>query len=358
MRRILFLGRKTVEVSTYGVPEGKVEIIERDLGVQRRRQNSRGEFVVASISSYSVRGRICIPVSEIGTGWKDLASVLTGFVQGEGVKDRRKDGGRPKYASQSLDNIKNKEKATYTQVASSGRWPKMSCEILPSVDRVQDVVEVIPSSCSLIPFLRDRSLVGTLVDWKGTVPRANELERWCNTKWGIGVPVEVKDMNGSQYMFILPTKAKAHRISSKRWNFEQTRLDLKFWEDWCGCFEDETKPETLWIRVLGLPVFLWSEELFRAIGDRCGGYITTAVETQGTCQVGKGFTFRVLGLFVGVSRPGIATGLARGRRWGRSDPELTPAVIVVRKDQTKDHLRTKIGAELAKKRKVVRAVRE
>ena len=108
----------------------------------------------------------------------------------------------------------------------------------------------------MIPFLRDRCLVATLVDWTGAVSSAKELERWCNSNWGIGVPIEVKDMNGSQYMFTLPSKVEARCIRNKCWKFEGASLKLNFWEDWFGCFEDETKPETLWVRVLGLPIFL------------------------------------------------------------------------------------------------------
>ena len=92
-----------MEISTDGVPEGKVVIVERDLEIQRRlvlslfevgclggvlsrtqssyrwglyaslrggsrrleifrRQNSRGEFMVASVSSSTVRGGVCILV--------------------------------------------------------------------------------------------------------------------------------------------------------------------------------------------------------------------------------------------------------------------------------------------------------
>ncbi|GFZ18132.1 hypothetical protein Acr_26g0014010 [Actinidia rufa] len=254
---------------------------ENKFGTRRleifRRQNSKGEFAVAAISLPTVRGRICIPVSEFGTGWKDLAAVLFRLDQRK-EEDRRKDCGRLNYVPQRSDHRKIREKVTYSQAASSVSWPVMHCEILPLVDGAKEDVEVSPSSCSVIPFLRDQCLVGTLTDWKGAVPTSNELERWCNAEWGIGTPVKVKDMNGSQYMFILPSKAEVRSVRNKRWKFEESRLELNVWEGRCGCFEDKNKPETQ-VRVLGLPVFLWSEELFRALGERCGGYIATATET-------------------------------------------------------------------------------
>ncbi|GFZ11267.1 hypothetical protein Acr_22g0006650 [Actinidia rufa] len=290
MRRILSLGRKSVEISTDGVPEGTVVIVERDLGVQRRLTLTTVEVewlggVLSRIQashhwgSYeNLRGGS--RNLEILRKYNSRGEALTGFGLGFGEKVRRKEGERYHYATQRSTNTKYRETLTYAQVAASGSWPEMNCEVHPNVGMSQDVAEVIPSSCTVIPFLRDRCSVGTLENWKGVVPRAKEVEGWCNSKWEIGSPVEVKDMNGTNYMFILPSKAEARRIRNTTWKFEGVSLGLRFWEDRCGCYTDENKPESLWIRVLGLPVFLWSEELFRALGDRCGGYITTAEETM------------------------------------------------------------------------------
>ena len=139
-------------------------------------------------------------------------------------------------------------------------------------------MKVIPVSCSVIPFLKDRCLVGTLVDWTGEVSNAKELASWCSYTWGI-TSVEVKDMNGSMYMFILPSRAEARIIHNGCWNFKGVRLELNLWEDRSGCFVDKQRPEALWVRILGLPISLWSEDLFRALGDRYGGYMAMTEET-------------------------------------------------------------------------------
>ncbi|GFZ13080.1 GATA transcription factor 15 [Actinidia rufa] len=200
-----------------------------------------------------------------------------------GMKKRGKVGGRRNDDPQNSVNIKPfkpRENMTYIQVASSGSWPSMSCEVILPKGGLQDVVEVKLSSCTVIPFLRDRCLVGTLAAWTGAVPSAKEIENWCSSNWGIGSPVEVKDMNGPVYLIVLPSRAEARRICNRCWNFEGTKVDLICWEDRCGCYVDKNKPEAVWVRVFGIPVFLWSEELFRVLSDRCGGYITTAEETM------------------------------------------------------------------------------
>lgn len=37
--------------------------------------------------------------------------------------------------------------------------------------------------------------------------------------------------------------------------------------------------EWFWIRVLGLPLQLWSENIMKEMGDKCGGWLATEEET-------------------------------------------------------------------------------
>ncbi|GFZ14522.1 zinc finger nuclease 3 [Actinidia rufa] len=124
-RRILVVGRKSVEISMVGIPEGRVGIVERDVGVQRKlvlsefevgwKQNSRGEFVVAEVSLTANRGRIVIPASKYGTGWKDVASALHDFGQVGGEKEICKDDEHLKEGLKGTDNFIPNEKVTYLQ---------------------------------------------------------------------------------------------------------------------------------------------------------------------------------------------------------------------------------------------------
>ena len=203
-----------------------------------RNQNGRGEFVEIVVSMTTIRGRILIPASEYGTGWKDFARALAGFVTRGGEKAFRKGDGRLNDTPQETINIKASAKVFYLQAASSGSWPSMSYEVQSTGWGAQETVEVMPALCTVIPFLRDQCLVGTLVEWTGDVRRAKELERWCKANWGIGSQVDVKDMNGPMYLFTLPTRAEARRIPNRRWKFERARMELTTWEDSCGCFVD------------------------------------------------------------------------------------------------------------------------
>ncbi|CAN4120027.1 unnamed protein product [Withania somnifera] len=63
-------------------------------------------------------------------------------------------------------------------------------------------------------------------------------------------------MNDSQFLFELPTRKEAERC----WPVEEPR-------SW------------VWIRIYGLPLSLWSQSIFRQIGDACGGWIEMEEET-------------------------------------------------------------------------------
>ena len=41
-----------------------------------------------------------------------------------------------------------------------------------------------------------------------------------------------------------------------------------------GCLHKDSYTKEAWVRVVGLPLHLWSREVFKKIGDGCAGFIT------------------------------------------------------------------------------------
>ena len=41
-----------------------------------------------------------------------------------------------------------------------------------------------------------------------------------------------------------------------------------------GCLRKDSYTKEAWVRVVGLPLHLWSREVFKKIGDGCAGFIT------------------------------------------------------------------------------------
>ena len=46
-----------------------------------------------------------------------------------------------------------------------------------------------------------------------------------------------------------------------------------------GCFRNGSHPKEVWVKVVGLPLHLWSREVFKSVGERCGGFIAMDEET-------------------------------------------------------------------------------
>ncbi|WMV47888.1 hypothetical protein MTR67_041273 [Solanum verrucosum] len=51
------------------------------------------------------------------------------------------------------------------------------------------------------------------------------------------------------------------------------------WSPITGCWPEAVARDWVWIRVLGLPLNLWSHKVFKLIGDQCGGFIKAEEET-------------------------------------------------------------------------------
>ncbi|KAF3642557.1 hypothetical protein FXO37_22455 [Capsicum annuum] len=57
-------------------------------------------------------------------------------------------------------------------------------------------------------------------------------------------------------------------------------LELDWWSPLSGTYPAEQKFAWSWIRVLGLPLHLWSANTMNKLGDKCGGWIETEEETS------------------------------------------------------------------------------
>ena len=51
------------------------------------------------------------------------------------------------------------------------------------------------------------------------------------------------------------------------------------WDPKVGCSQNGERAESVWVRVVGLPLHFWSQEAFRKIGDCCGGFVAVDVNT-------------------------------------------------------------------------------
>nr|CAN79711.1 hypothetical protein VITISV_009623 [Vitis vinifera] len=93
---------------------------------------------------------------------------------------------------------------------------------------------------------------------------------------------EGKDVIGG--WAILVEKLRALGIVTKKEDKDKL-LHLERWSEEAGCLEVGSQTKEVWVRVVGLPLYCWSEELFSRMGDCCGGFVEVDEETKNLSQL-------------------------------------------------------------------------
>ena len=64
-------------------------------------------------------------------------------------------------------------------------------------------------------------------------------------------------------------------------------ISLREWGKDVGCMVGRDTCKTLWVRLLGLPLHLWSCPILKRIGDKCGGFVAVG-ENARFCPIYAG----------------------------------------------------------------------
>jgi len=118
----------------------------------------------------------------------------------------------------------------------------------------------------------DRVLVGHIRGRNYIVARLNT---WASEVWGhhlVDIPFVQTFVRG---WFTLKFARADHTnwVLSSYWHFEHAPVLLKHWTP---LFDPETEQIAIglvWIRLPGLPLQYWSEDIFRHIGNAIGSYV-------------------------------------------------------------------------------------
>ena len=112
-------------------------------------------------------------------------------------------------------------------------------------------------------------------------PTVEELEVWFREAWRLKEGVKVAVLNKELLLleFKSPEKAKWVFESGRR-SFNGGVLQLDWWSPESGCIRSKGSVQEAWIRVVGLPLHLWTTEIFRKIGDECGRFVAVDEDTE------------------------------------------------------------------------------
>ena len=242
------------------------------------RVNNAGRFLLCSVTDGE--GKRHWLVFPEGRGLINGWSMLAGKIRGLGFKPRQEMIPRRSIAS---DPPKRGEKCI------SIRKNLVTCE---GESALKDVGEggssVINAVWVDVGDCINGKVLGPLQfcligRWKikpANYPRAEELETWFRAAWRLNEKVRIMGLNEDLLLleFNSPKKAKWVLESGRR-SFKGGVLQLDWWSPETGCIRSRGVVQEAWIRVVGLPLHLWSPEILRRIGDACGGFVDEDKET-------------------------------------------------------------------------------
>ena len=87
--------------------------------------------------------------------------------------------------------------------------------------------------------------------------------------------MKISAFGGALLLFDFDESSKAERaLIREARRFKENFLHLERWHPEVGCLRKEGSLKELWVRVLGLPLHLWGQEVFKKLRDHCEGCVT------------------------------------------------------------------------------------
>ena len=125
-----------------------------------------------------------------------------------------------------------------------------------------------------------RCLVGCFGGSLESVPLLPSLKRWEFESWLLKGDLRISRLGGALMLFEFENKCEVDMVllrESKR--FKNKEFLLQRWGPEMGCTWKKSHAKEAWVRVVGLPLHLWSREVFKRIGECCGGFVVVDEET-------------------------------------------------------------------------------
>ena len=147
----------------------------------------------------------------------------------------------------------------------------------------QDALWLDISDCILkgdLGLLKD-GVVGSWKSQLATNTISSEVEAWSKKAWRLKGNMFFHPLNHNLFFmgFDLTEEADWVMENGSRICRGEVLL-LERWTPSTGCTRSKGQDQEAWIRVVGLPLYLWTEEILVKIGDSCGGFVAMDKETS------------------------------------------------------------------------------
>ena len=228
-----------------------------------RRSNKAGDFLLCSVRDLGRKSfGICIPEGKgLVRGWKIMAEKLRSLGVGTKRLERQKTNDcEERKAQVIMDNPKS-----FARVVV-GKGFELTEEMVRVRVGKNEIAE------------RLGQLESCLVGWWGggtsPIPDFKILKNRVWQTWKVKGSLKVEELRRGLWLFVFESPNEARRILKEgTGRLGGFPISLREWGKDVGCLVGRERCKTVWVRLLGLPLHLWSRPILKRIGDSCGGFV-------------------------------------------------------------------------------------
>uniref|UniRef100_M1CEQ4 DUF4283 domain-containing protein n=1 Tax=Solanum tuberosum TaxID=4113 RepID=M1CEQ4_SOLTU len=223
-----------------------------------RKHNEYGRYM--SIVAINAGGRsvTIIPEPVLNVGWYDLAFKIENFIK------------CPKrLIPTSLPRLVN-PRYPYSKAVRDSKW----------LSKNHKETEETSSSEKQEDGFLGRCLVGYLEKASKEKPSLSEIRRWSSYEWKKAFGVNIYELYGDMFLFEFPNKFMAEQTLQGQWKWRNQSFNLEWWSPVVGCMPISVEVNKTWIKIIGIPLHLWLQQVFEEIVQLCGGWVATEEETE------------------------------------------------------------------------------
>ena len=117
---------------------------------------------------------------------------------------------------------------------------------------------------------------GVVGSWKvlpATAQTLTEVVDWAKRVWRLKGCIAIHPLNQNLFFMGFELLEEAIWVENGSRICRGGVMQLEWWSPFSGCKGIRDQEKEVWIRVVGLPLHLWTGEILEKVGDSCGGFV-------------------------------------------------------------------------------------
>ncbi|KAF3652347.1 hypothetical protein FXO37_17559 [Capsicum annuum] len=232
-----------------------------------RKYNAHGRYMNILSLKREDRSVSIVPETDISAGWGNVAFKIQSFIKCTPLK-----------VMKTKCRTFHKQ-VRFAKVISDTKWQSNNSDTSTSKGKGK-LTETDEAFKSREQGLVGRCIFGSFGKNKAENPTLSDVRCWTSTVWKKVFGVNIYEMMDGCFLFEFANRYMAEQILQGDWIWKGIKIKLEWWNPCAGCEPTTYKPKSTWIRAMGLPMHLWTDDIFHEIGELCGGLPVTEEETE------------------------------------------------------------------------------